>query len=121
MEEFKGLSNSDYNMLTVLIKSDADYNEFIEYAQKARNLKFALVGYREKKLQRQDYPVEKFVSDYEENSIKALQQLFLHPVIKCDVDMVDKAIQNGKLTLVGLHARHMAQPTLQLLRVAFAS
>jgi hypothetical protein len=117
----QGISNKEYEQLTVLIKSDAEYQEFIEYAKTARNLKFALVGYREKKLQRQDYPVEKFVSDYGENSIKALQQLFLHPVIKGDVDMVDKAIGDGKLTLVDLHARHMAQPTLQLLRVAFAS
>jgi hypothetical protein len=109
--------HNDPEPLRMFIVTEEDRREFADCCKTSRNEKFALLEFRERKLEQQDYPLDKFVADYEENSIEALQKLFIHRVINRDVEFVNKLISVGKFTLVDLYAQHVEHPKHQLLRL----
>lgn len=110
----------NFELLNFLLETESDLNQWKEiYSNLKRKEKvwFALRDLREWKLeQRQVMTEEEFVKMYEVDSLKAIRTLFIENYDLKDVEFVNEALAEGGINLSEIYNKHLAEPTLNILR-----
>ncbi len=84
-------------------------------------LYFSILRYREEKIELQSITIDDFICRYKEDKLRALEELFMHPVIERDVRMLEQQIKKGQMTLERLYELKQKYKKRRLLRLLFST
>ena len=115
-----GLTPHNLTLLQVLVETDAEYRMFLDLFWKDNNTKrqiFSILEFREHKLNNRQYLLRDFLGQYNMDKQLALQKLFLQPIGKTDVNILEKKITDGSTTLEKIYIQHKNNPPLNFLKL----
>lgn len=114
-----GLSQMHYDDMTVLVKTEADLQEFMDYYWIKRDMQFESINaYRADKIKNNPVSFETFKEKYlnlSENKAISLESCFWHKVHNNHVKMLEQRFASGTLNLKKLYDWHIDNTKCRML------
>lgn len=106
-----GLSKNNARLLDFSVKSAKDFDLFVdEFWTGTAKQMWSIQAFRKYKMEQNRPSFEQFEEDFRNNSLLALEQLFMEPLCKKDVVLVSEKILSGELTLEKLYNLNAESP-----------
>lgn len=110
------VSPRHHRFADMLIGNDEDAGQLISLFESCEELP-ALLQLRRQQIGKQELTLDQFASLWMDSPAKALEQLFLFPLIKDDFPILHYSMQHRNMTIKDVFDRHQANPALSPWRI----